>query len=60
MAVLLIAEVANGALAVDATAKALTAAKALGDVTVLCAGAGCNGAAEAAAKLDGGVQSALR
>lgn len=53
MAVLLIAEVANGALAVDATAKALTAAKALGDVTVLCAGAGCNGAAEAAAKLDG-------
>ena len=53
MAVLLIAEVANGALAVDATAKALTAAKALGDVTVLCAGAGCNGAADAAAKLDG-------
>lgn len=53
MAVLLIAEVANGALAVDATAKALTAAKALGDVTVLCASAGCNGAAEAAAKLDG-------
>lgn len=53
MAVLLIAEVANGALAVDATAKALTAAKALGDVTVLCAGAGCSGAAEAAAKLDG-------
>jgi electron transfer flavoprotein alpha subunit len=53
MAVLLIAEVANGALAVDATAKALTAAKALGDVTVLCAGAGCNGAADVAAKLDG-------
>ncbi|CUH84536.1 electron transfer flavoprotein subunit alpha/FixB family protein [Thalassovita mediterranea] len=53
MAVLLIAEVANGALAVDATAKALTAAKALGDVTVLCAGASCGGAAEEAAKLDG-------
>ncbi|MCG7494216.1 electron transfer flavoprotein subunit alpha/FixB family protein [Thalassobius sp. Cn5-15] len=53
MAVLLIAEVANGALAVDATAKALTAAKALGDVTVLCAGASCGGAAEDAAKLDG-------
>ncbi len=53
MAVLLIAEVAGGALAVDATAKALTAAKALGDVTVLCASADCAGAAEAAAQLDG-------
>lgn len=54
MAVLLIAEVNDGKdLAVDATAKALTAAKKLGDVTVLCAGDGCEGAAEAAAKLDG-------
>jgi len=53
MAVLLIAEVSGGALAVDATAKALTAAKALGPVTVLCASAGCSGAAEEAAKLDG-------
>lgn len=53
MAVLLIAEVAGGVLAVDATAKALTAAKALGDVTVLCASADCAGAAEAAAQLDG-------
>ena len=53
MAVLLIAEVSGGTLAVDATAKALTAAKAMGDVTVLCASAGCGGAAEAAAKLDG-------
>jgi electron transfer flavoprotein alpha subunit len=53
MAVLLIAEVAGGALAVDATAKALTAAKALGDVTVLCASADCAGAADAAAQLDG-------
>ena len=53
MAVLLIAEVVNGELAVDATAKALTAAKALGDVTVLCAAAGCGAAAEAAGKLDG-------
>nr|MCW1950276.1 electron transfer flavoprotein subunit alpha/FixB family protein [Octadecabacter sp.] len=35
MAVLLIAEVVNGELSVDGTAKALTAAKALGDVTVL-------------------------
>ncbi|SMX39757.1 FAD-binding protein [Octadecabacter ascidiaceicola] len=53
MAVLLIAEVVNGELSVDATAKALTAAKALGDVTVLCAGSGCQGAAAEAAKLDG-------
>ena len=53
MAVLLIAEVVGGELSVDATAKALTAAKALGDVTVLCASAGCTGAADAAAKLDG-------
>jgi electron transfer flavoprotein alpha subunit len=53
MAVLLIAEVTGGELAVDATAKALTAAKQLGEVTILCAGSGCGGAAEAAAKLDG-------
>jgi len=53
MAVLLIAEVSNGELSVDATAKALTAAKQMGDVTILCAGASCGGAAEAAAKLDG-------
>ncbi|MEL6609812.1 MAG: FAD-binding protein [Pseudomonadota bacterium] len=53
MAVLLIAEVSNGELSVDSTAKALTAAKQMGDVTVLCAGASCGGAAEAAAKLDG-------
>ncbi|MEL7211579.1 MAG: FAD-binding protein [Pseudomonadota bacterium] len=53
MAVLLIAEIAGGELNVDATAKALTAAKQMGDVTILCASAGCAGAAEAAAKLDG-------
>ncbi|GGH38603.1 electron transfer flavoprotein alpha subunit apoprotein [Cribrihabitans marinus] len=53
MAVLLIAEVTNGELAMDATAKALTAAKALGDVTVLAAGAHAASAGEAAAKLDG-------
>ena len=46
MAVLLIAEVNGGELAVDSTAKALTAAKAMGDVTVLCASAGCSGAAD--------------
>ena len=53
MAVLLLAEVSGGALAVDATAKALTAAKAMGDVTVLCASTGCADAAESAAKLNG-------
>ena len=53
MAVLLIAEVTGADLSVDQTAKAVTAAKALGDVTVLCASAGCGGAAEAAATLDG-------
>ncbi len=54
MAVLLLAEVAGGELNVDATSKTLTAAKAIGgDVTILCASAGCGGAAEAAAKLDG-------
>ena len=53
MAVLVLAEINGGELAVDATAKAITAAKPLGDVTVLCASAGCEGAANAAAKLDG-------
>ena len=53
MAVLLLAEVNGAELAVDATAKAVSAAKSLGDVTVLCASSGCGGAAEAAAKLDG-------
>jgi electron transfer flavoprotein alpha subunit len=53
MAVLLIAEVNGGELAVDATAKTLTAAGALGDVTVLVAGAGCGAAAATAAELAG-------
>ncbi len=53
MAVLLLAEVVGGELSVDATSKALTAAKMMGDVTILCASAGCSGAADAAAKLDG-------
>ena len=51
MAVLLLAEVTGGALALDATAKALTAAKAMGDVTVLVAGP--KAAADEAATLDG-------
>ncbi|WP_172300249.1 electron transfer flavoprotein subunit alpha/FixB family protein [Pseudoruegeria sp. HB172150] len=53
MAVLLLGEVNNGELSLDATAKAVTAAKTLGDVTVLCAGAHAAAAGEAAAKIDG-------
>ncbi len=53
MAVLLIAEVNGGALNVDATAKALSAMSSLGDVTILSASAGCEGAAAEAAKLAG-------
>jgi electron transfer flavoprotein alpha subunit len=53
MATLLVAEHANGVLN-NATAKALTAAKALGGpVHVLVAGSGCGPVAEHAAKLDG-------
>jgi electron transfer flavoprotein alpha subunit len=53
MPVLLLAEVSNGALN-EATAKALTAAKALGEpVHVLVAGEKVEAAADAAAKLDG-------
>lgn len=53
MTVLLIAEVSGGTLSVDATAKTLSAVSTLGDVTVLCASAGCGDAASAAAKLVG-------
>lgn len=53
MAVLLLAEVLSGEVSIDQTAKALTAAKALGDVTILCASSGCNGATQSLAKLDG-------
>jgi len=53
MAVLLLAEVNDGTLAMDATAKAVTAATKLGDVTVLCAGATCAGAADEAATIQG-------
>ncbi|MFT8353044.1 MAG: FAD-binding protein [Gluconobacter japonicus] len=51
MSVLLLAEVANGHLVTDTVAKALSAVKALGDVTVLVATQ--NGADAAAAKLEG-------
>ena len=53
MSVLLIAEVNGADLALDATAKAVSAAKALGPVTVLVAGAGVAGAAATAATLAG-------
>ena len=53
MAVLLLAEVTGGELNRDATAKAVNAVKALGDVTVLCAGASARGAADAAATIEG-------
>ena len=53
MAVLLLAEVNGAELALDATSKALTAAKQIGDVTILCAGAGCADAAKACATLNG-------
>lgn len=53
MAVLLLAEVTDGALALDATAKAVTAAAILGDVTALCCGGSAAAAGEAVAKIDG-------
>jgi electron transfer flavoprotein alpha subunit len=53
MAVLLIGEVTDGTLALDATAKAVSAAKQLGDVTVLCTGASAKAAADEAAKIEG-------
>lgn len=53
MAILLVADHTNERLA-PATAKALTAAKAIGgDIDILVAGKGCGAAAESAAKLDG-------
>ena len=53
MAVLLLAEVSDGALALDATAKAVTAARQLGEVTALCVGAQAADAAAEAARIDG-------
>ncbi|WP_368184973.1 electron transfer flavoprotein subunit alpha/FixB family protein [Aestuariibius sp. HNIBRBA575] len=53
MAVLLLAEVTDGALAMDATAKAISAATSLGDVTVLCCGASAAAAGNEAATIAG-------
>ena len=51
MAVLCLAEVVGGALALDATSKAVTASGKLGDVTVLVCGPAA--AADEAAKISG-------
>ena len=53
MAVLLLAEVTDGALGRDATAKAVAAAQPLGEVTVLCAGGTAAAAAAEAATIAG-------
>ncbi|MBT8456550.1 MAG: FAD-binding protein [Alphaproteobacteria bacterium] len=53
MAVLLLAEVTDGELALDATAKTVVATQTLGDVTVLCAGASASAAGATAATIDG-------
>jgi electron transfer flavoprotein alpha subunit len=53
MAVLLLAEITDGHLALDATAKAVTAAGPLGPVTVLCAGARAAEAGAQAAQIAG-------
>jgi electron transfer flavoprotein alpha subunit len=53
MAVLLLGEVIDGKLATDGVAKALTAVSGLGEVHVLVAGAGGEGAAAEAATLSG-------
>ena len=53
MAVLILGEVTDGALNVDATGKAVNAVKGLGDVTVLVAGAQAQAAAAEAAKIAG-------
>ncbi len=53
MAVLLLGELNGSELAIDLTAKTLTAAQDLGEVTVLCASDSCSPAAEQASKLQG-------
>ena len=53
MGVLLIADILDGDLNLDQTAKALTAAKQLGEVTVLCASSKCDIAAKEISSLEG-------
>ena len=56
MAILLIADILDGELNLDQTAKALTAAKKLGEVTVLCASFNCEQASKQIAELDGVIE----
>ena len=53
MTVLILAELNGNDLSEDATSKAVSAAKGLGDIHVLCASSNCSGAATSAAKLNG-------
>jgi electron transfer flavoprotein alpha subunit len=53
MSVLLVADILSGELNLDQTAKALTAAKQLGEVSVLCASSNCDKAASEISSLDG-------
>ena len=53
MAVLLLAEINDGELSLDATAKTVSAATDLGEITVLAVGSRCREAAAQAAKING-------
>lgn len=53
MSILLLAEITESGLALDSTARAVTAASKLGDVTLLCAGFSVAEDAAVAAKIDG-------
>ncbi|MDB4080775.1 FAD-binding protein [Amylibacter sp.] len=53
MATLLLAEINGFDLCINQTAKAVTAAKRLGDITILCASSECGLAAEVASKIEG-------
>ena len=53
MKVLLIADILDGELSLDQTAKALTAARGIGEVSILCASTNCSEAAETLSELQG-------
>jgi electron transfer flavoprotein alpha subunit len=53
MAVLLLADILDGELNLDQTAKTISAAKQLGEVTVLCASSNCDKAANEISSLEG-------
>ena len=53
MGVLLIADIIDGQISIDQTAKALTAAEKLGEVTILCASSDCREAVKTAASFTG-------